>query len=195
MKITETKVFKFEELNDKAKAVAIAKHLENYDIEQECFNDDAALQISDAGFEDAVLSYSLSNSQGDGLSFSAKRYNKLAELFAEVLGKGKEKTAKLLADNMAQKFKGNNGHYCYASASDVDMHLETWTSSINVTNTDHIDEVVAKVLSKLQDLYVKLCKKLEKKGYADFEGQCTAEYIVDEITSNEFTEDGKRFDH
>lgn len=196
MKVIETKV-KFEELNDDAKAVAIAKHLENHDIDQGCFNDDAALQIAGAGFEDAVLSYSLNNCQGDGLSFKAKRYNKLAELFAEVLGKGKEKTARLLADNMTQELKGNKGRYCYAGVSDVDIHLENWNSSINVTNTDRIDEVVAKVLSKLEDLYVELCGELEKQGYADFEGQMTDEFITEEIIANEydFTEDGKRFDY
>jgi len=198
MKIAEVKVFKFEELSDAAKSVAIAhqRKVENESstfVEQ--FTPDCVEAAKEAGFEEPKFQYSLSYSQGDGLSFSAKRYNKLVDVFKEVLGPGKDKTAQLLADNMTQVFKGNNRHYCYASKSDVDIYLENWTSSINVVNTNRIEEVVAKVLAKVEDIYIALCDKLEKQGYAEIEHMDSDEYLTDLIVANEyeFTEDGERF--
>lgn len=198
MKIVEVKVFKFEELNDAAKAVAIAhqRKVENESslfVEQ--FTPDCVEAAKEAGFEEPDFQYSLSYSQGDGLSFKAKRYSKLVDVFKEVLGPGKDKTAQLLADNMTQVFKGNDGRYAYAHKNQVDIYLENWTSSINVVNTNRIDEVVAKVLAKTEDIYMELCDKLEKQGYAELENMNSDEYLKDTIIANEyeFEEDGKRF--
>lgn len=198
MKIVEVKVFKFEELSDAAKQVAIAhqRKVENESSDfVTMFSEDCHERLKERGFEDPKVQYSLSYSQGDGLSFSAKRYNKLEDLFNEVLGAGKTKTAKLLAENMTQKFTGNNGHYCYASKGDVDIYLENYTSSINVKNTNRIDEVVGKVLAKMEDLYMSICDELEKDGYADLDNRNSDEYLKDTIEANEyeFEEDGERF--
>ena len=198
MRIAEVKVFKFEELSETAKQVAIKKQrrVENESstfVDQ--FTPDCVEAAKEAGFEEPKFQYSLSYSQGDGLSFSAKRYNKLEDVFKEVLGPGKDKTAKLLADNMTQVFTGNKGHYAYASKNQVDIYMENWTSSINVTNTNRIDEVVAKVLAKVEDIYMDLCSKLEKQGYDELEHMDSDVYLTDIIVANEyeFTEDGERF--
>ena len=198
MKIVEVKVFKFEELNDAAKQVAIA-HQRKVENDNSNFVDQFTPQCvedaKEAGFEDPKFQYSLSYSQGDGLSFSAKRYTKLVDVFKEVLGPGKEKTAQILADNMTQVFKGNDARYCYASKNQVDIYLDNWTSSINVVNTNRINEVVAKVLAKVEDIYMDLCSKLEKEGYAELENIDSDEYLKDAIEANEyeFTADGRRF--
>lgn len=199
MRIVEVKVLKFEELSDKAKKVAIDKQRtreQNNSNFTDDFTEFCVEKAIEAGFEEPKFQYSLSWSQGDGLSFGAKRYNKLVDLFKEVLGAGKDKTAQLLADNMTQVFSGNKGnHYCYASKGDVDIYLENYTSSINVKNTNRIDEVVANVLAKLENVYMELCKKLEKDGYADLEYRNSDEYQKESIEANEyeFTEDGERF--
>jgi hypothetical protein len=197
-KVIETTVFKFEELNDEAKQFAIEKY-RNTERDGSGFVDqftpDCVEAAKEAGFEEPEFAYSLSYSQGDGLSFKAKKYNKLVDLFKEVLGPGKDKTAQLLADNMTQVYKGNNGHYCYAAKSDIDIYLENWTSSINVLNTERIDEVVGKVLAKLEDIYIELCAKLEKQGYTEIEYRDSDEAITETIIANEydFEEDGRRF--
>ena len=198
MKIVEVKVFKFEELSDAAKAVAIENQRKreygNSNFVDE-FTPRCVEKAEESGFEEPSFQYSLSNSQGDGLSFKAKRYGKLVDVFKEVLGAGKEKTAQLLADNMTQVFSGNDGHYAYAKKNQVDMYLENYTSSINVKNTNRIDEVVAKVLAKVEDIYMDLCNELEKEGYADLDYRFSDEYQKETIEANEyeFTEDGERF--
>lgn len=95
---------------------------------------------------------------------------------------------------MTQVFKGNNGHYTYASSSDVDLYLENLTSSINVKNTDRIDYIVDIVRGKLEVLYLALCKQLENEGYADLEERDSDVCISNMIIANEFefTKDGER---
>ncbi len=197
MKVIEIKVYKFEELSPEAQARAIKTEIQRqYEyLELDTFNEDAKEQIKDAGFINPVLSYSLSYSQGDGLSFKADGFNKLTDLFIEVLGPGKEKTAKLLADNCTVILKGNTGHYCYAKRDQIDLYIENYTSSINVTNTDRIDEVVSKALRLLEDIYLDLCKKLEKQGYSEIEYLTSEECAKENLIANdvEFTADGKIF--
>lgn len=197
MKTIEVKIFEFRELSKEAQQKAIKKEMEHaYKfLSLDTFNDDATEQIKDAGFINPVLSYSLSCSQGDGLSFKADDFNKLTELFIEVLGPGKEKTAKLLADNCSVSLKGNTGHYCYAKRDQIDLYIENYTSSINVTNTDRIDEVVSKALRLLEDKYLDLCKKLEDQGYSEIEYLTSEECAKENLIANdvEFTADGKIF--
>ena len=193
-----TKVYTFNELSEDAKKKAIENQREweySYSEPLIGFQDDCEQQAKDKGFIDIKIQYSLSYSQGDGLSFSAENYDNLEEIFNQVLGKGKEKTAKLLAENCSVKITGNQGHYCYASASDIDLEIENYTSSINCTNIDRIDDVANKVLKLLETLYVDFCKDLEKQGYSQLEYYYSDEAIKETIECNEyeFTEDGKQF--
>ncbi len=192
MKTIEVKIFEFSELSPEAQQTAIKKEIERAHefLSLDTFNDDANEKIKEAGFINPVLSYSLSCCQGDGLSFKADKYDKLVDLFIQVLGPGKERTAKLLADSCAQVFKGNTGHYSYAHKSQVDLYLDEHT---NVTDTKNIDGCIAQVLTLLEDIYMKLCKELENQGYKEIEyltsEECARENL--EFYNFEFTEDGK----
>lgn len=194
MRTIEVKLYTFEELSPEAQVKAIKKEREHAyeNLELYMFNEDAEMQIEEAGFENPKLSYSLSYSQGDGLSFKADRYTKLTEIFIKILGEGKEKTAQLLADNCTQNLTGNRGHYCYAKRDQIDLYLENHTSSINVVNTNNIDTVVNKALTILEDIYMDLCRKLEKQGYSEIEyltsEECAKETLI--INEVEFTENG-----
>lgn len=194
-------VYKFEELSEEAKKVAI-KHERNYrqtDGEPLMFfRESCEDKAKEHGFEieNRGLTYSLFYSQGDGLSFSGN-YLETEKLFNEVLGQGKEKTAKLLTENCTLIIKQNRGHYCYASKSDVDLYLENYTSSINVVNTNNIDIVVGKVLNIIEDKYMALCKELERMGYAEIEWYSSDETIIEELQNrdSEYTEDGKIYEY
>ena len=198
MKTIELNIYNFEELSEEAKQYAIEKH-RAYEYEHgeplmffsETYNE----KFSEAGFEGTEIQYSLSYSQGDGLSFSAENYDKLELLYLEVLGKGKEKTAKVLAENTVVKLTGNTGHYCYAHTNQVDLYFEHYTSAINCENIDNIESVQGQVLNKLTTIYMDLCKELEKIGYEQIEYYQSDEAIKETLIANEyeFLEDGKRF--
>jgi len=196
MKTITVNLYEFNELNKEAKKKAIEdwrKYSQETGDYLFCFNDQCTEKAEEKGFFETKFQWSLSWSQGDGLSFSAKKYNNLESLFLEILGKGKEKTSKLLAENCTIIIKGNNGHYCFASKSDIDLYIENYNSSINCVNINNIDKVIEKVLHKLEDIYINLCKELEKYGYDDIKYQDSDEAIIETIQCNEydFTENGE----
>jgi hypothetical protein len=192
MRTIETEVYEFHELSKDAKKNAINYFRENMEIYLDFFNEDCVYYAKERGFEDIELQYSLGYCQGDGLSFSAQEYTMLEELYLHELGEGKEKTAKLLADNTFFKCTGNEGHYCFASSSDIDIWIENYTSSIN-TDCENINEVVNNVLLKLEQIYCDVCDELETRGYNEIEYQESDECIIMDIEANEyeFTKEGK----
>ena len=191
MRIIETEVYEFHELSEQAKENAINYFREDMEIYLDFFNEDCVEYAKEKGFEDIELQYSLGYCQGDGLSFSAQGYTKLEELYLEELGKGKEKTAKLLADNTYFQCTGNEGRYCFASSSDIDIWIDNYTSSIN-TDCENINEVVNNVLEELQQKYIDICGVLEVLGYDEIEYQRSDEAIIETIEANEyeFTKEG-----
>lgn len=190
MKTIEIELYKFTELSENAKNTAIEKHKENSEIFLDCFNESCYEQISENGFKGNIkLQYSLSGSQGDGLSFSCDYFDNLNALFIEILGTEKQKTIDTILNNVSFKCNGNKGsYYCYSSKNDISLELDSYKG-----NNYLIHEIVSKVESKLKDLYIDLCNQLEKKGYDDIEYQCSDDYIIETIIENDyyFTIDGK----
>ena len=189
MKTIEIELYKFTELSESAKNKAIEKHKENSEIFLDFFSDDCHEQIREKGFKGNIkLQYSLSCSQGDGLSFSCDYFDNLNALFIEILGTEKQKTIDCIINNISFKCDGNNGRYCYASKNDISLELDDYKG-----NNYLIHEIVSKVESKLKDLYIDLCNQLEKQGYNDIEHQYSDEYIIETLTENDyyFTINGK----
>lgn len=187
MRTIETTLYTFDELTKEAKENAIERIRETQDEPLYFFDEIYNERFSDSGFEGTEVQYCLSNSQGDGLSFSAENYNKLKELILEVLGSGKEKTAKLIAEHIEITIEGNKGRYCYASRTDVNVSFNQYHPKIT-----HIIEEVER---KLQDIYLSLCKELGEIGYAEIDYYYSDEAIIEHIEVNdyEFTEDGKLY--
>ena len=198
MKTIELKIYNFNELSNEAKNKAITKQREyeyKWGEPLYFFKDTCKDKIEKAGFEDIIIEYSLNNSQGDGLSFSAGNYNKLELLYLDILGKGKEKTAKLLAENTTIQLTGNRGNYTYAHSNQVDLYFENQTSSINCIDISNIEDIQGQVLNKLSTIYMGLCGELEKEGYLEIQYYFSDENIINMIEDNdyEFLEDGKVF--
>lgn len=193
MKTIEISLYKFDELSDEAKQNAIeTERNSEFNVYLGMFNDDAIRQIQDAGFKGNVkLQYSLSYSQGDGLSFSCDYFDKLNDLFVEVLGEGKQKTIDCIINNLSFESKGNTARYCYASRNDINLELDNYY----VKSSTNIDNVISQVETKIKDLYIDLCNDLEKQGYNEIEYQQSDECIIENLISNDydFTEEGKLY--
>ena len=194
MRTIRTKVYKFDELVVDAQQNAIEAERANKEIELDWWNESAKEQIETVGFiDDVKLQYSLSYSQGDGLSFSCNSIENsvLRSFFAEILGENKEKTIETIMEYCSFSCTGNRGnHYCYASKSDIRYEFDDYYA-----NHPQIHSIVAKVEEKIENLYITLCKDLEKEGYAEIDFQYTDECIISDFTNNEveFTKDGKIF--
>ena len=74
------------------------------------------------------------------------------------------------------------GHYCHYNSKDIE---------INSVKTDK--EASDKVYKEFNDVYVDICRKLEKYGYDYIEYEDSDEVVDDIINANEyeFTSDGK----
>jgi len=193
MRTIRTKVYLFNELSKNAQQNAIEKFRNNQEVFLDFFNEYAKEQIEKSGFYDDVkLQYSLSYCQGDGLSFSCNHFDseKLKSIFKDILGEGKEKTIELIYNDCNFVCTANNGNYCFASKNDVDFTFENYKSEY-----ENINELVGKVLSKIESLYMDLCKDLENQGYKEIEYQQSDEAVKETIIANEyeFTKDGKQF--
>ena len=183
-------VYNFNELSQCGKETAIKNFRGEGEIHLDFFNDEAKEIISQRGFKGNIkLQYSLSNSQGDGLSFGCDYFDseKLHEIFVEVLGTGKDKTIEVILNNSYFKLNGNSGRYCYANIGDLEYIFDDNISAPN------IEEVVGKVEEKLVEIYLDLCKELENIGYNEIEYQYSDEYISEllEVNEYEFLENGK----
>lgn len=192
MRTEEIKIYEFHELSAEAQNKAIEnrqrKGIELFwlpdDIKEELLQDERFERVED-------IVYSLSYSQGDGLSFTCDGFSDetLLKAFNSVLGEGKEKTARVLVDEFGWMFKTkhNNGHYCYASNSDIVKEDGAW-------HHDNVEEVLDEVRDYLaEEVYLPKCEELERYGYSIIEYEYSDEGCRDFFDGNgiEFTEDGE----
>ena len=193
MRTIRTKVYTFNELNKEAQGIAIEEYRNNnVDIDLDFFNESCKEQIEEAGFYDDVsLQYSLSYSQGDGLSFSCDKIKEsvLISFFAEILGAGKEKTAQVLIDNCSFRLLASR-HYTYASKSHIDYYLEGGFKDFT-----NCEKIIGQVLDKIENYYLNLCKELENQGYSYIEDVNSDDYIKETLIANdyEFLSNGKMY--
>ena len=192
MRTLRVKIYKFDELSESAKKTAIEwyKTLLNEDPDiLFFFKDDCAELAKENGFTDIKLSYSLSWSQGDGLSFSGE-IDKEA-IIKEAIPDIKQSVLKVLAENCEYRVSGNDGRYCFASKGDIDFWLENGKRMKYL----NIQGLVDRVLVYLENKYMDLCKEMEKNGYAEIEYCYTDESIIENIRANdyEFYESGNKY--
>lgn len=192
MRTVRLKVYKFEELTEGSKQVAIQDQRNDpFNAPLDFFNDNAIEQINGAGFKGKVnLSYSLSYCQGDGLSFSCDYFDKLNDLFIEVLGPGKQKTIDCIINNCSFTNEGNSGRYSYASKNDIRFELDDYSGKNYLIHC-----LVSKIETKIQNLYLRLCKDLEDQGYAEISYYDSDECISENLIENDydFLESGKLY--
>lgn len=188
----QIKVYSFEELSNESKQIAIEDYRNTMDYSEqfsESFVDSAKCAIEDEGFDkDSItVAYSLSYSQGDGVSFTGViTLTKIVDILTNILGAEKTKTAKLLASMVEQIYStGNKGRYSYAHHSQI------------IAEYNDIYPNISYILDLMVDIvkhtYMSLCKQLEKEGYEMIEYYESDKYITEEIINNElyFLSNGK----
>jgi hypothetical protein len=188
-------VYEFNELNDAAKQVA-------YDTIKDIIIDDRFSFFEDDCYEVVKdvfnllsvksFSYSITSSQGDGVSFTCDDFNS-ATITEAVLGdqstpEDVKDYIKAVGDNLVVKTVVNQRLYSYAASNQVSVHLHDWSD--NIFHDMPISEAVKDAYAKQ---YIKVCKHLEDMGYKFYE--VTLEEVEDFAMSNgyEFYEDGRQY--
>ncbi len=189
MRTIEVKLYQFEELSPEAQKRAINRQL-NWEIEYgepfEGFELYCEEKAEERGFNDIKLQYSLSNRQGDGLSFAAESID-FKKFIAETIPNCKKSVSNILQYYTTYKITGNAGRYCYASNSDVEFEFDNYTKEY-----PNIQTLVDLIGNNVKHEYMSLCEELEKEGYNWLESSLSEETIKDNIIANEyeFTEEG-----
>lgn len=194
MQTVTIEIFKFNELSAEAQKVAIDNYRNSMDEVLYFFKDYVQEQLKDEGIEldKRGLQYSLSYSQGDGLSFAGEfDVLKMVKLALPNLSEIRQNIISQCIYKL--RSSGNTGRYCYASSNDVEMEY-----NYNCWDEDKYSNLTVlcnTVLEFTQNYYMEICSKFEKQGYADIEYQYSNEAIEDIIIANEydFTIDGKTY--
>lgn len=189
---TETKIiniYKYDELSEKAKENAkdIIKDIIIDDNFYFLNKDLKNIALDKYDLQNIEFCYSLSFCQGDGLMFkcddlleSKYIYKKVIETLSKEEAK---RAAELVADGRLKFYSHNSKSYCYAHKNDVD-YCAFGLEDNNYDLADKIHKIIA-------DIYLNICKELEKVGYNCY--NVTDEMIDECIEHNEieFTENGE----
>lgn len=192
MRTIRTKVYKFEELSATAKQVAISNERDNYGRygdPLDGFIEFCKEGLKEKGFGDCELRYSLSNSQGDGLSFKTTNLD-IERFIKESIPTVKTSVLNALKSIFEWDISGNTGHYTYASKSDVEVEQYDYNKEY-----DNLTTLAHQVKGYITTEYLNTCKQLEDIGYQWIESEHNEENVIERLNINEveFTIDGKVF--
>ncbi|HHX78541.1 MAG TPA: hypothetical protein GX695_02175, partial [Acholeplasmataceae bacterium] len=179
MKTIKVQVYNFNELPIDVQKDVIEKHYEKEDYPFLTRDIHEQLNSIDSFFYNSELYYSLSYSQGDGLSFSAdfdlnkwinEKYN-----FKQSV-KDALKTVICSIDS-----NGNKGYYCYASTSNIDADIDPIVSKY-----PNIEKLVNLIIDNVERYYMDLCVKLEAYGYSILDYRMDEDEYSDYADVNEY---------
>jgi hypothetical protein len=187
----EYKVYNFEELSEEAKEKVQDNfydyhNRDSYFLEEELTD---LIRYDYPYFENPEFRWSLSYSQGDGLSFNSD-----IELtkFLDVEFPGMKKSVYAAICNILYRvYTDSTGRYCYASKE----HVKYDYDYKQINNRPHLNSVIYALLLLLRDRYIEACKKYERIAEDDIAYKGTEEYAIDCCEANEyvFLEDGTQF--
>lgn len=183
----EVPVYRYAELNDKAKEV-VKDHILNATRDAQGFTDSVKHTLDVLGIEKAEVYYSLGNCQGDGLCFTGSiTWNKAMEI--SYIKNSVDKLDKVFVACCEDcvysiNFYKFNRMYNYCHTVTVEFEDSSW--------------MYAEDFTKLKDIfltwYKALCGEFEHQGYKWFY-EISEEDVVEYCNNNniEFTADGDVF--
>lgn len=189
MKTIEINLYSFSELSEAAKEKAISNWYETEDYP--FLSDDIESSIleqfdTEKVFSGIKLSYSLSYSQGDGLSFSSDFdfENWLKKYTFQNFKK------RALIESFTLSINANSGQYSYAH-KDCISGIENYRTN-NTIALKNLKQLFENILNDIQTYYLEVCKQAERYGYSEIEYRMTETEFSECCEANYYTflEDG-----
>ena len=183
------KIYEFKELSDGAREKALDFVRDGREVDLDYFEEGCLEDINELGFELKTngLRYSLNNCQGDGLSFLFEplREDSLNKFLLKHKLKTKYKSLVNKVELYSELGQLSN-HYSHYNTVNID-----YNSLENLTDKEDI--LANNLIMDIKQIYYKICKDLEKKGYDCITDQNSDEAILSEINNGEsmFLEDGR----
>lgn len=191
MKEVKLKIYKFDELSESAKKVAIQwyRDLAVDDNNLEMWEEQAKIDLAEIGFLDAEIRYCL-YSQGGGVSFSSEV--ELEKFLPERVLKSPY-LLRLVKNSVSASTTMNKGRYSFPSRGDVEVtaDIEDWEYY------PRIFEFLKKIEEEIADKYEEICNKLFTEAIEEDMYHSSDKCITETIEANEydFTANGKRFQY
>ena len=186
MRTTTIKIYKFNELSDKAKA-KVLEEFRTFNVDFEDWTDYIIMEfkaiIEDYGINDVEVLYSGFGSQGDGASFTA---NVDIKKYIETTGtKGMENLLKDMANGCEPSISiKQKGHYVH----EYTMYTDSETGGLDDLALAEFDQLEKDILLFAQSKAKELYRQLQKEYEDATEDNAVIESI--ELNEYEFTEDG-----
>lgn len=200
MRIQEVKIYTFPELSEEVQKKVIEKWRNENDLqlESDMINENFQEKLSEEGYKDCEIAWSLAYCQGDGVAFYGfPDISKLIESFynEERTKKRLKKVIELIECGIEVKRNEYSNHY---------SHSKTMTVELDYDYTMYYEKKYPKMIklieafvSKIKVDVIRLSKELENEGYKALDYYNSDEYIKLELTEKtdnyEFLENGKNW--
>jgi hypothetical protein len=201
MKTVEVKLYKFDELSEKAQAKAIEKNrdINVHDDWHEFIIDDFIIEeIPSKGFDATKIYYSGFWSQGDGAMFEYDGiHDELFNEFVDGLGLSPMRTEWIKTQVYVSASGKQRGRYCHEKSCSHSIYWEVNNGDLHYSTNFHqwlmsfADDFEAFVIDKYEDICRDLYKSLEESYDYLTDDRQVAETLY--ANDYDFTEDGDMY--
>jgi hypothetical protein len=191
MKTKTINIYQFNELTEEAKENAIEKYRENNEGDFDFFEDTMKdLLEHHTPFKDLKMSYSLSYSQGDGVSF--KGALSLEEILeADLITKAEYKYLEKQMDegrSLEISIEKHDSRYSHEYTMYGQIIFETYPED-HYKTVEKLQSLEERIEENLTEYAREKAREIEKIGYEEIEYINSDEYIIEQIEHNEYEYD------
>ena len=189
----------FSELNPEAQEFAVSKECESGDRfdwdDAEFLTEDFKMQLTEYGFSELEVYWSLGYCQGDGVAFYGRVYpESLKEKHHEA--RALITALEAAGDELYIEITGANGHYHHWNSMTVEIEFENAVEDEDLPARLKIARPVLRenLEEYLAEKIKEISRELEKSGYAEIEYRTGKETIRNDLTMREhlYEKDGTR---
>ena len=206
MRTEEVKIYKFDELGEEAKKIAREWYKESmsndFQAESEIITENLMETATDEMhnmIKDINVAWSLSNCQGDGVSFTGKIITENITSFLKLCLGRDLFASEVEVANFVDYIEFNRNRYeNYVHKNTVKVTLEVDVTEYEYKNhykKDEINNILDKFEEAIESKRIEVCNKLEYQGYSEIEYIYSDDSVDDNIICNEyeFYEDGTKY--
>ena len=186
-------LYEFNELSKEAQAYAIDRYRYEFDgIDAGNLTEWFESELCDAyGLKDVEVSWSLSYSQGDGVSFtgeiSEKALGVILQAYDKALYERLQAFKRRYDTQLFIDIRRVNYRYSheYSTTIDIDVDSAVYNEDDVTSDIDTLEALIDDVSTTLERAYVDICTTLKWKGYDYIDGMESDENTIEYFLGNE----------
>lgn len=187
MKTKTINLYKFEELTAGQQAKVLDKYRDwNDDIFESYVDDECnTLEITESGFNNPIIHYDLSYSQGDGACFDCNDFD-FDLLLKDWQHKHKNWIINIINDYCSCEISKNLYATYYSHSKTRHFEINTYRVEGNYTDRKHIIKAIQDADNYIENLRYELAENLTNRLYDQLEWLQRDEQIKDTLIANDY---------